>query len=93
MWAVPIRCASIRHGRITTDPMTSTQHQTLPAPINNLLQVVPTPRQSRGVGTTTVVKRFRGEDDLKGAAVFLASRASDYVTGQILCVDGDVTAW
>ena len=38
-------------------------------------------------------KRFGGEDDLKGAVVFLASKASDFVTGHILCVDGGEMAW
>lgn len=32
--------------------------------------------------------RFGNEDDLKGAVVYLASAASDYVTGHVLCVDG-----
>lgn len=32
--------------------------------------------------------RFGGEDDLKGAIVLLASRASDYITGEIIVVDG-----
>jgi len=30
--------------------------------------------------------------DFDGAAVFLASRASDYVTGQVICVDGGFSA-
>ena len=36
--------------------------------------------------------RFGNEQDLKGAAVYLASDASDFVTGQVLVVDGGQTA-
>jgi len=36
--------------------------------------------------------RFGSENDLKGAAVFLASDASDFVTGHVLVVDGGQTA-
>src|SRR5260370_1582086 len=34
------------------------------------------------------LQRFGNEQDLKGAAVFLASDASDFVTGHVLVVDG-----
>jgi gluconate 5-dehydrogenase len=36
--------------------------------------------------------RFGSDNDLKGAAVFLASDASDFVTGHVLVVDGGQTA-
>jgi gluconate 5-dehydrogenase len=40
-----------------------------------------------------LLKRFGGGNDLKGSVVFLASRASDYITGHVLCVDGGLMAW
>ena len=39
------------------------------------------------------LRRFGGPDDLKGAVVFLASAASDFVTGQTIVVDGGQSAW
>ena len=39
------------------------------------------------------LRRFGGPDDLKGAVVFLASPASDFVTGQVVVVDGGQSAW
>ena len=39
------------------------------------------------------LRRFGSKDDLKGAAVYLASGASDYVTGHVLVVDGGQSAW
>ncbi|MCA1321823.1 SDR family oxidoreductase [Bacillus tianshenii] len=37
-------------------------------------------------------KRFGNDDDLKGAAVFFASKASDYCVGHVLVMDGGMTA-
>ncbi len=49
--------------------------------------------REEAIRSTIPMRRLGGEDDLKGAAVYLASRASDFVTGQILVVDGGATAW
>jgi gluconate 5-dehydrogenase len=46
----------------------------------------------RHLAQSTFVGRNGELADLRGVAVFLASRASDYVTGQILFVDGGFTA-
>jgi len=40
----------------------------------------------------TPAGKWGDPDDLQGAAVFLASKASDFVTGQVLYVDGGILA-
>ncbi|HTT38126.1 MAG TPA: SDR family oxidoreductase [Burkholderiales bacterium] len=40
----------------------------------------------------TPLKRFGGDEDLKGAAVLLASDASSFMTGQTIAVDGGMSA-
>lgn len=40
----------------------------------------------------TPLKRLGAENDLKGVALFLAAAASDYVTGEVIVVDGGMSA-
>ena len=47
---------------------------------------------ARGVRFLIPLGRIGTPDDLAGAAVFLASPASDYVTGQVIYVDGGMLA-
>jgi NAD(P)-dependent dehydrogenase (short-subunit alcohol dehydrogenase family) len=49
-------------------------------------------RQGDDLARRIPLGRFGGPDDLKGAAVFLASTASAYVTGHTLVVDGGQSA-
>jgi NAD(P)-dependent dehydrogenase (short-subunit alcohol dehydrogenase family) len=48
---------------------------------------------NKAILANTPLGRFGTENDLKGAAVFLASSASDFVTGALLVVDGGTSAY
>jgi len=43
--------------------------------------------------STRLTERVGKEEEVKGITVFLASEASSYVTGQVICLDGGTTAW
>jgi 2-deoxy-D-gluconate 3-dehydrogenase len=73
-WAANgVQVNAIAPGYIKTDNTTALQADPVRAPA--ILSRIP-------------AGRWGEPDDLKGAVVFLASRASDYVTGSILLVDG-----
>jgi NAD(P)-dependent dehydrogenase (short-subunit alcohol dehydrogenase family) len=72
-----IRVNAIAPGPFLTDMMNHIRHD--PAKLRALENGVP-------------LGRCGGEDDIKGAVVFLASEAAAFVTGQTLVVDGGVRA-
>jgi gluconate 5-dehydrogenase len=37
--------------------------------------------------------RWAMPEDIVGATIFFASKASDFITGQVLYIDGGVTTW
>jgi gluconate 5-dehydrogenase len=72
-----IRVNAIAPGPFLTDMMNHVRHD--PEKLEAFHKQVP-------------MRRSGGEDDIKGAAVFLASDASAYVTGHTLVVDGGTLA-
>lgn len=48
--------------------------------------------RAEALARQTAIGRNGRLEDLRGLAVFLASRASDYVTGQVIMIDGGFTA-
>ena len=49
-------------------------------------------RAEKAIARTVPLGRTGGDDELMGAALFLLSPAGGYVTGQVLAVDGGLTA-
>jgi 2-deoxy-D-gluconate 3-dehydrogenase len=55
---------------------------------NNTAQIVADEKRYNSILERIPAARWGGPQDLKGPAVFLASAASDYMNGHVLCVDG-----
>jgi 2-deoxy-D-gluconate 3-dehydrogenase len=55
---------------------------------NNTKPIRDDEERNRSILERIPAGRWGLPEDLKGAVVFLASKASDYVNGHILCVDG-----
>ena len=72
-----VRCNALAPGFVAT-PMTR--------------QVADDPVRSAALAARTMIGRNGQPADFAGVAVFLASDASDYVTGQLICVDGGFSA-
>ncbi len=49
-------------------------------------------REGAEIAARNPMGRIGGAEDLKGLAVLLASRSSDFITGQVVAVDGGVTS-
>ena len=50
-------------------------------------------RTGENIVRWTPMGRVGRADEIKGTVVFLASEASSYITGQVICLDGGTTAW
>lgn len=50
------------------------------------------PSRKTSILSRTPMRRFGNLEEMKGAAIFLASDSSSFVTGEILCVDGGFLA-
>lgn len=51
------------------------------------------PRVLEGIKKRTPMKRLAKPEDIMGSVIFLSSAASDFITGQVIYIDGGATSW
>jgi gluconate 5-dehydrogenase len=51
------------------------------------------PEYAKRMKSRIPLGRWAMPEDIVGATVFFASKASDFITGQVLYIDGGVTTW
>ena len=79
-----IQCNAIGPGYIAT-PQT--------APLRKKLEDGSMAPFDRFIRSKTPAQRWGHTEDLQGLAVFLASEASDFINGQVIYIDGGITAY
>lgn len=55
---------------------------------DNTAQILADEQRKKSITERIPAGRWGTPEDIQGAAIFLASSASDYVNGHVLCVDG-----
>jgi 2-dehydro-3-deoxy-D-gluconate 5-dehydrogenase len=55
---------------------------------NNTEQILADEKRYQAITDRIPAGRWGDPEDMKGPAIFLASSASDYMNGHVLCVDG-----
>ncbi len=61
-------------------------------PTNLTVPVFENPERASQFAAMTAIGRNGELSDLDGVTIFFASRAAAYVTGQVLAIDGGITA-
>ena len=57
-----------------------------------VLQIRNDPERMKFISERTPMGRFGRLPELEGLVIFLAAPASDFITGQVICIDGGWTA-